>query len=113
MDVETLYPSLDVDECGKSVRKMIETSSLQTEVNDDELALYLAVNMEDFDIEEERLGDLVKRRRHLRGRRPGITGQAVTGGKEARAQISLGFQPWGSHQKLRGRRCLELQLRLR
>ena len=87
-DVKALYPSLKAEEVAKVVSQMYVESGITIDVDEDELALYLALVLERSEITENNLTDLVKRWKnentHRSGRRPGITTSEVTGGEAER-----------------------------
>ena len=87
MDVKALYPSLKADYVAKIVSEMYREGTLEVEVDEGELALYLALVAERDEIREYGLEDLVSKWRHEgrgRGRRPGITSAEVLGGEAER-----------------------------
>ena len=87
MDVKALYPSLKADYVANVVSEMYRECPLEVEVDEGELALYLALVAERSEIEEYGLEDLVRKWRHEeggRGRRPGITSAEVLGGESER-----------------------------
>ena len=95
-EVEAHYPELDVEVAAEEAKLEIEASDLEIEVDEVELALFLACSMTQKQVNAEGLKDMVHRRRHKAGARPGLTCQAVTGGTARR----LEDQAWLLQQEL-------------
>ena len=81
-DVKSLYPSLDGRRCAAIIAKLVRESSLVVEdVNWEEAALYVALNLDRNKVEELGLGEVIPawRRAGGRGRHPGIMTKEVRG----------------------------------
>ncbi len=87
-DVKALYPSLKVKEVIDVIGKEYRKSNLDIDVDDKELALYLALTLGKETIEKEHLQDVTSSWLHEGGpgRKPGITTAEVKGGIEARSK---------------------------
>ena len=83
-DVSAHYPSIDIDVAAEEAKLEIEESNLEIEVNTAEVALYLASSMSQAEVDAEGLTDVVHKRRHKKGSRPGLTSKSVTGGPAGR-----------------------------
>ena len=82
-DVVALYPSLDIDEVAEVVREMVKKSDIELAgVNYQELGLYLAVTKEEKYLKDKGMEDLCPKRKQRLGRKPTLTGQAVTNEKD-------------------------------
>ena len=92
-DVEAHYPNIDIDLAASEVKKEIEESDLEVNVDTNEVALFLACSMTPEEIEEEGLTDFVNKRRYKNGARPGLTCKAITGGPAVRQQDRAWMQP--------------------
>ena len=93
-DVSAHYPNIDIDVAAEEVKKEIEESDLKIEVNTAELALYLASSTTQAKVDAEGLEDVVHKRRHKRGSRPGLTSKAITaGGPASRQKDNLWLPP--------------------
>ena len=92
-DVEAHYPNIDIDLAASEVKKEIEESDLEVNVDAGEVALFLACSMTVEEIEEEGLTELVHKRRFKNGARPGLTCKAITGGPAVRQQDRAWMQP--------------------
>ena len=73
MDVEKLYPSLEVEHVARLVRDTFNTAKLEVETNDVELGLYIAVTRSRKEVEALGLGEVVQKRLKSHGPKPGIT----------------------------------------
>ena len=73
MDVIKLYPSLKSEEVSKLAAKAFMESSLEVEVDDIDLALYLALTVERKELVKLGLGRVTHTRKAARGAAPGIT----------------------------------------
>ena len=86
LDVKGLYPSLEVERAAEIVRGMVASSAVDVEnVDFDELAKYIAINVSDVEIEQSGMRDLVHTRRFTKGPKPGMTSREVIGGDEQRS----------------------------
>ena len=75
MDVEGLYPSLDIDFVVEKVCEVLFDSSVKYEgMNYKELGLYLSLVKTDEELQQMGLHTACPKRRHRRGPRPNITG---------------------------------------
>jgi hypothetical protein len=83
-DVKALYPSCKTEESAKIVRKQVEQSQLDFNLNEMELALFIASTKTPEEIEEEGIRRFVHRRKNKKGGKPGITSECVTGSPEER-----------------------------
>ena len=72
------YPEMDVHVAAEEAKKEIEESTLEIEVDTDELALFIACSMTQQEIDSEGLKDVVHSRRFKAGARPGLTCKAIT-----------------------------------
>ena len=74
-DVKALYPSLRVDEVAETIRNEFLKSSIDIDIDVEELGLYLALLMEGEDLEKVGLGQVtpIWRNEGLGRRKPGIT----------------------------------------
>ena len=89
MDVEALYPSLDIDFTIEKVCELMYESSAKYEgVNIKELGLYLSLVMDDDELRERGIDAGCPKRRHRRGPRPNLTGCGTTEKEEER------HKPW-------------------
>ena len=67
LDVDSLYPSLDIDRCVSVVKKRLIDSGLQFKnLQWKEIALYLRYNMTEDEIEESGFAEYLPRRRYHR-----------------------------------------------
>ena len=81
-DVKSLYPSLDGKMCAATVARLVKESTLVVEdVNWDQAALYVALNLDRTKVEERGLEDVIPawRKAGGRGRHPGMTTKEVRG----------------------------------
>ena len=89
-DVKALYPSLEPEQVAKIASQMFMESEMTIDVDEDELALYLALVLGTEEVRENNMTDLVKRWKHENqrrgGQRPGITTAEVTGGEAERGK---------------------------
>ena len=83
-DVNAHYPEIDIYLASEEVKKEIEESDLDVNVDTEELALFLVCTMKPEEIEKEGLTDVVHTRSLQMGTRPGLTCKAITGGLVAR-----------------------------
>ena len=75
MDVEALYPSLDIDFTIEKVCEVLLNSSVEYEgINYKELGLYLSLVKTDEELQQMGLHMVCPKRRYRRGPRPNITG---------------------------------------
>ena len=115
-DVKAHYPSIDIEVASEEVKKEIEESDLEVEVDTDEVALFLACSMSPEEIEVEGLTHLVHTRRFKNGPRPGLTCKAISGGSASRNEDKAWILPArrpGRRQKMRMVGCvLRVAIRL-
>ena len=79
MDVEALYPSLDVDFTVDCVCELFLSSDVDIEgIDYKELSLYLSLNKDDQQLRDIGMHQYCPKRRSNRGRRPNITGCGTT-----------------------------------
>ena len=76
-DVSAMYPSLNIDVCAKVVADEFYNSGLEINVDEVELALYLAVTVDRDEIVSLGLDEVVHTRIHNRGQHPGITTEEI------------------------------------
>ena len=89
MDVEALYPSLDIDFTIEKVCELLYESSVEYKgLNVKELGLYLSLVMDDEEQMDKGVREGCPTRRHRRGPRPNITGCGTTEKEEDR------HRPW-------------------
>ena len=89
MDVEALYPSLDVDFTIEKVCEMLYESKVKYEgLNIKELGLYLSLTLSDEELRRREIQPGCPKRRHQRGPRPNLTGCGTTEKEEDR------HKPW-------------------
>ena len=82
-DVVALYPSLDIDEVAEVVGEMVKKSDIELEgVNYEETSLYLAIMKDDKQLKDKGIKDLCPTRKQKLGRKPTLTGQAITSDKD-------------------------------
>ena len=82
-DVVALYPSLDIDEVAEVVGEMVKKSDIELEgVNYEETSLYLAIMKDDKQLKDKGIKDLCPTRKQKLGRKPTLTGQAITSEKD-------------------------------
>ena len=85
LDVKALFPSLEVNRSAEIVRRMIATSNVDIEnVDYEELAKYVAINVTSVEIQHSGMQDLIHTRKYNKGPKPGMTAREVTGGDEQR-----------------------------
>jgi hypothetical protein len=85
MDVETLYPSLDIDFTIDKVCELLYSSSVKFEgINYKELGLYLSLMVTDEELQNRGLRMVCPTRRYRRGPRPKITGCGMEENAEKR-----------------------------
>ena len=78
-DVIALYPSLNVERVADVVGEMIKESEIKLEgVDYEEVGMYLAICKESKDLEALKIQELCPKRKHKQGRKPTLTGQAVS-----------------------------------
>ena len=74
LDVEALYPSLDIEECAKVIeQQLIESPFEVTGLNWIEIALYLRFHLTDEEIKENKMEDYCPKRQSKKGRPPKFT----------------------------------------
>ena len=89
MDVEALYPSLDIDFTVDKVCELLYESTVEYEgLNIKELGLYLSLVMDDEELRRKEIHTGCPKRRHRRGPRPNLTGCGTTETEEER------HRPW-------------------
>ena len=89
-DVSAHYPNIDIEVAAEEVKLEVEESDIEVKMDVSEVALYLACSMTQEEIDREGLTEVVHRRKHKKGSRPGLTSQAVMGGPATRYKDS----PW-------------------
>jgi hypothetical protein len=92
-DVIAMYPELDMEECARRARIQIEESSMNIELDTDELALGLASMLNPDQISRENLTDVLPTRAKRMGTRPGIISLAVTGSDTQRKESKCWNEP--------------------
>ena len=81
MDVKTLYPSLDIDRTAHAVEEVILESEVRFhEIDEVELARYIAVTVNETEIQRRQMSDVVMTRKKTGGRKPCVTGTEMTKG---------------------------------
>ena len=101
LDVDSLYPSLDIRHSVRVVREVLFDSDLKFEKLDwKEIALYLKFHLADDEIAEERLGRICPYARSDRGRPPTFSAS----GSDADMRVRHG--PWVFRQKNPGQRLI-------
>ena len=89
MDVEALYPSLDINFTIDKVCELLHESTVTIEgVDYKELALYLSLNYSDEQLQQLGLDNVCPKRRSNRGQRPIMTGCGMESNANGR------HQPW-------------------
>ena len=89
MDVEALYPSLDIPFTIEKVCELFHESDIQIEEIDyKELGLYLSLTHTDQQLREKGLYEACAKRRFHRGFKPTITGCGMEDNEEKR------YRPW-------------------
>ena len=89
LDVESLYPSLDITRCAKVVsRKLYESDLKFTDLNWKEIALYLVFHLSEEELQEEQIREACPRRRSNRGEGPKFTASG------SKLKVVERFQPW-------------------
>ena len=89
IDVEALYPSLDIEFTVDKVCEMLYDSEVRIEgVDYKELGLYLSLTKTDAELQEMGVAPACPKRRARRGPRPNITGCGMTENREQR------HSPW-------------------
>ena len=89
LDVKALYPSLDIPYTAEKVAMEFLESNIHFEresIDVFELGLYLVLTMNDEELNEKGLKEYCPYRKHKRGRKPNITGQA-SNNKEKRKEM--------------------------
>ena len=84
------------------MKQEVEESDLDVKMDVREVALYLACAMTQEEIDEEGLSDVVHKRKHKKGSRPGLTSKAVMGGPATRHKDSPWLSP--AREPARGER---------
>ena len=108
-DVKAHYPEIDIEVAAEELKKEIEESNLEVNVDEEELALYIACSMKPEEIEKEGLTEVVHKRRFKNGARPGLTCKAITGGPATRNEDKSWLPPTrrpNRSQKMRMVGCL-------
>ena len=94
LDVEALYPSLDIEKCSEVIRKRLEESELKFEgLKWKEIALYLKYHMTDEERTREGIDRYCPRRKTDRGRKPKFTASGSSKHEKVR------FGPWVFRRK--------------
>jgi len=76
-DVEALYPSLNIEHTATVTAQLFYESETNVEgIDDEELGLYLALNLNETNLEREKVKEFCPSRRTNLGRPPTITGSA-------------------------------------
>ena len=89
MDVEALYPKLQIDFTVEKVGELLYESRVEIKGLDyKEISLYLSLTKTDAELQQLGLQEVCPRRRARRGPRPNITGCGVEENKEKR------YKPW-------------------
>ena len=76
-DVVNMFPSLPIDKIADIVATEFVKSSLEVEVDNRELGLYLAIQLSPEVISQHGLSDVIPRRKSTRGRKIGITTEEI------------------------------------
>ena len=77
-DVEKMFPSLIPEDVARSVREEMLRSPLKyAGINAKEVARYLAMTLTNQTIKEEKIGNLLQKREHNKGPKPGVTGNSA------------------------------------
>ena len=76
-DFEAYYPNFDIEEVAKVAKEEFINGDLDINVDEKELALYLAVTKERSELESLGLGQVTHTRLYTRGRKPGITTEEI------------------------------------
>ena len=89
MNVEALYPSLDIDHTIQIVCEMFEKSDIDIKgIDFEEIVFYIALASSQEEIDQLGLTEFCPKRRTTRGRKPTITGCGMEEEKEKR------YAPW-------------------
>ena len=89
LDVDALYPSLDVEKCSEVFRQKLFSSELRFEGMEwKDIALYLKYHMSEIDLRTEGVWKHCPRRRRKGGNEPSFTASGVDKDKKKR------FGPW-------------------
>ena len=89
LDIDSLYPSLDITRCAKVVSKKLYKSDLKfPDLNWMEIGLYLSYHMSEDGMIEENIREYCPKRRSNRGNPPKFTASGSKLKKEER------FHPW-------------------
>ena len=86
VNVDALFPSLDVDTCAKIVREQIEKSEMRTNVNGNELTLMIAGILTQEEINKEGIEKYINKRKYKMGARPTIVSVGITGFETGRIE---------------------------
>ena len=78
---------------GKKSGVYIAKSDIKSKVNTEELALFIACSNSQEEISAQGLENVVHKRKHRVGARPGMKCTAVTGGQKAMAEIDSWLPP--------------------
>jgi hypothetical protein len=87
-DIIAMYPELDMKKCAETARRMTENSEMTTNVNSEQLGLFIASTMTQEQINAEGIQDIVHSRRYTMGGRPGIVAKSVTGSDTEREEAT-------------------------
>ena len=94
LDVEALYPSLDVDECAKVVGETLYNSKITVEhLQWKDIALYLKYNATEEQLRRYKVKSFLPKRKTTRGHPPTFTGSGCKNRKEIR------FKSWTYRKK--------------
>ena len=92
-DVEAMYPALDIDVIARVASEEFLKSDLDIPVNEEELALYCAIVLDEEELDTLGLTDVCHTRAKSGGRKPGITTQEVSGRTDKNKDKSLFVKP--------------------
>ena len=85
MDVKSLYPSLDIEHTIHIVCEMFEASNTDISgIDYEEIIFYIAITMDQEEIDRLGITDICPKRRSRLGRRPKITGCGTASDKKER-----------------------------
>ena len=71
--IDAHYPNLDIDKCAEVTEDAISASEIEVNLNETELALFVAATHIEEYIKKAELEKVVHSRRYNRGARPGVT----------------------------------------
>ena len=78
MNAASLFPSIQIERSGEAVREIIEESSIKLwGINGEELSRYLAVVLNDDEVQKHDLKQLVMVRKYRKGMKPRVTGTEI------------------------------------